>query len=123
MLAVPQVLLAIWLILLVLAVGLNTVTSVGQRIEINAPWDRTRRRRATRLREALASTSSVLHLLRHPLQERHGLRDEGLEFGVLTYLGVGISVVQRSTTQMSSGDPADPATRYSRLRVVVEHLP
>jgi hypothetical protein len=37
MLAVPQVLLAIWLILLVLAVGLNTVRSVGQRIEINAP--------------------------------------------------------------------------------------
>jgi hypothetical protein len=37
MLAVPQVLLAIWLMLLVLAVGLNTVTNVGQRIEINAP--------------------------------------------------------------------------------------
>jgi hypothetical protein len=31
------VLLAIWLMLLVLAVGLTIVTSVDQRIEINAP--------------------------------------------------------------------------------------
>jgi hypothetical protein len=37
LLAIPLVLLTIWLILLVLAIGLTSVTSVDQRIEINAP--------------------------------------------------------------------------------------